>query len=298
MAVKLFPVCVHAFMSIEDSSRYLEPGFTLRVTLTLLTCSGSLFDVNESSDRSLVVEGKQIAGSHVDTAARGGAAQSGFVADAMDVDIPGEGIDTRARIQAVFQSAKPEYSVCNGCLGHALPSVADLFSAFEHRACGEAAADFPLDPMEAQRGFVGALPLSDAKTGGRYSMGSNWAVAVKTAFSATMDAPKARDDPERLAAHLHQDNPACRPHIGLAAGVQTSNEAGSGRIKPRRNEGGGRNAKSRQARWESGRNTGAGFHLSFLIKTFERRPLRSYFSRRAGGRSSGDPSEKPPFAWK
>ena len=32
--------------------------------------------------------------------------------------------------------------------------------------------------------------------------------------------------------------------------------------------------------------------------TFDRRPLASYFARRAGGRSSGVPSTKPPFAWK
>ena len=37
---------------------------------------------------------------------------------------------------------------------------------------------------------------------------------------------------------------------------------------------------------------------SFLTSTFERRPLASYFARRAGGRSSGVPSTKPPFDWK
>ena len=37
---------------------------------------------------------------------------------------------------------------------------------------------------------------------------------------------------------------------------------------------------------------------SFLTSTFELRPLCSYRSRRAGGRSSGVPSTKPPFDWK
>ncbi len=37
---------------------------------------------------------------------------------------------------------------------------------------------------------------------------------------------------------------------------------------------------------------------SFFSSTFDRRPLASYFARRAGGRSSGVPSTKPPFAWK
>jgi|GEM_PF-2029416 len=38
--------------------------------------------------------------------------------------------------------------------------------------------------------------------------------------------------------------------------------------------------------------------VSFLTSTFELRPLWSYFSRRAGGRSSRVPSAKPPFDWK
>src|SRR5258708_7975555 len=36
-------------------------------------------------------------------------------------------------------------------------------------------------------------------------------------------------------------------------------------------------------------------YLSFLTKTFELRPLCSYFSRREGGKSSGVPSTKPPL---
>jgi len=39
----------------------------------------------------------------------------------------------------------------------------------------------------------------------------------------------------------------------------------------------------------------ARFHFNFFRSTFELRPLCSYFSRRAGGRSSGVPSAKPPF---
>src|SRR5262249_46264707 len=38
--------------------------------------------------------------------------------------------------------------------------------------------------------------------------------------------------------------------------------------------------------------------FNFFTSTFEWRPLWSYFSRRAGGRSSGVPSAKPPFDWK
>lgn len=38
--------------------------------------------------------------------------------------------------------------------------------------------------------------------------------------------------------------------------------------------------------------------FSFFTRTFEFRPLWSYFSRRSGGRSSGVPSSKPPFNWK
>src|SRR6516162_2851778 len=38
--------------------------------------------------------------------------------------------------------------------------------------------------------------------------------------------------------------------------------------------------------------------LSFLTSTLELRPLWSYFSRRAGGRSSGVPAANPPLAWK
>ena len=36
-------------------------------------------------------------------------------------------------------------------------------------------------------------------------------------------------------------------------------------------------------------------HPSFFTSTLEFRPLCSYFSRRAGGRSSGVPSAKPPL---
>lgn len=35
-----------------------------------------------------------------------------------------------------------------------------------------------------------------------------------------------------------------------------------------------------------------------FTSTFDRRPLLSYRSRRAGGRSSGVPSENPAFDWK
>ena len=38
--------------------------------------------------------------------------------------------------------------------------------------------------------------------------------------------------------------------------------------------------------------------LSFFTSTLEFRPLCSYFSRRAGGRSSGVPSTNPPLDWK
>jgi len=38
--------------------------------------------------------------------------------------------------------------------------------------------------------------------------------------------------------------------------------------------------------------------FSFFTRTFEFRPLWSYFSRRPGGRSSGVPSAKPAFDWK
>src|SRR6266576_3397683 len=38
-----------------------------------------------------------------------------------------------------------------------------------------------------------------------------------------------------------------------------------------------------------------GTHFNFLTSTLELRPLWSYFSRRAGGRSSGEASAKPPF---
>jgi len=38
--------------------------------------------------------------------------------------------------------------------------------------------------------------------------------------------------------------------------------------------------------------------FNFFTRTFEFRPLWSYFSRRSGGRSSGVPSAKPPFDWK
>src|SRR5207248_3187438 len=38
--------------------------------------------------------------------------------------------------------------------------------------------------------------------------------------------------------------------------------------------------------------------VSFLISTFELRPLTSYFSRLAAGKSSGVPSINPPLDWK
>jgi len=38
--------------------------------------------------------------------------------------------------------------------------------------------------------------------------------------------------------------------------------------------------------------------VSFFTSTFELRPPASYFSRRAGGKSSGVPSLKPAFDWK
>jgi len=39
-------------------------------------------------------------------------------------------------------------------------------------------------------------------------------------------------------------------------------------------------------------------YFSFFTSTFELRPLWSYFSRRAGGKSFGEPSVKPAFDWK
>ena len=39
-------------------------------------------------------------------------------------------------------------------------------------------------------------------------------------------------------------------------------------------------------------------HFNFFTSTLEFRPLCSYFSRRAGGRSSGVPSDKTPFGLK
>jgi hypothetical protein len=40
------------------------------------------------------------------------------------------------------------------------------------------------------------------------------------------------------------------------------------------------------------------FHFNFFTSTLEFLPLCSYFSRRAGGKSSGVPSAKPPLDWK
>ena len=51
---------------------------------------------------------------------------------------------------------------------------------------------------------------------------------------------------------------------------------------------------SRRDRW-SGTRAHAPCYRSFFTSTFELRPLWSYRSRRAGGRSSGVPSTKPPF---
>jgi len=39
-------------------------------------------------------------------------------------------------------------------------------------------------------------------------------------------------------------------------------------------------------------------YFSFLTSTFDLRPLWSYFSRRVGGKSSGDPSTNPPLDMK
>src|SRR5437867_11576808 len=83
-----------------------------------------------------IIKRNQIPSRHMDAAVRGGTAQSGFVAIAMDVDIAIEGVHIPAAVRARLQAFQPKDAMHNRSIRQPLPGQTDWFATAKDRADG------------------------------------------------------------------------------------------------------------------------------------------------------------------
>ncbi len=272
-----------------------------------------------------IIERHQIACRQVNAPARGGAAQGEFISDAVDVDAAFERVDFPAAIPPRFEAFEPEDPMSDGGVGLPLPCEADWFPIHEHNPNRPSPSGLVRDAVESERRAVGVHDLPNAEARGRDSVphASARRAWEERAVSGDRLSRGIQFDPfHLLSLHPHKQEMAGQPNPKSAAGQDhprgqawrgdRAARQGRDQRQEHRSGGGGRGSGLLTARFperdspatagsvlrDSSRAGRRGSHLRVLTKTFERRPFWLYFSRRPGGRSSGEPSWNPPLDWK
>ena len=205
-----------------------------------------------------------------------------LVAGAVDVNIAVVRIHIAAVIETRLQPFQPQDARGDFGVGKfRLRRVADGFARFENGPRRFAAADFFRDAMQAQRRAVGAFDLPDAKARGG------------TAEMFSRNLPSSNSESlwlEMRTAKIYLVGATLRrSHVAATVSGNILRFIKRRLAQPEIN-----NRRARQKTAERASSSRYGL-VSFFTSTLEFRPLCSYFSRRAGGKSSGVPSPKPPL---
>ena len=104
----------------------------------------------------------------MDAALRIGLAQTGFVSNAVDVNVTLATIDLAARIETGLQSFQPENTIGDHGSWVAFPISANGLASLEDRADGFVVANFFADSMQSERCLKGPCLLTGAVDSGGY----------------------------------------------------------------------------------------------------------------------------------
>lgn len=152
-------------------------GTGLRRGLAAEGCgiSGLGCDPDQRSGGDEIEQGDEVGGGEVDAAVGGGASETGFVGETVDVDVATEGVHVSAAVEAGFETFEPEDPVGDGGVGAPAPGEAYGLAGLEDRTDGPTGADLGGDAVQSEWGAIGVLDLADSEFRGG---GAEQAMAV------------------------------------------------------------------------------------------------------------------------
>lgn len=192
----------------------------------------------------------------------------------MNVNVTRVRVDIPAAIESRLKPLKPQDAMCNWRSRLSLPCEPHRPAAFKDGAWRIAPADLLRHPMQSQRRPVRPRLLARAKARSRHPE-----LAAEEHRAALRPRPDF-EQPHRLLRDTHGQHETAQGHVQKPASPQKSRRKQGPAFHPAR------------------RGVSGAVAVRFLTSTLDLRPLCSYFSRRAGGKSSAVPSANPPFDWK
>jgi hypothetical protein len=205
----------------------------------------------------------------VDATARRRPPERKFIRCSVNVNVAGVSIDVAAPISPRFQPFQPQNPMYDRCINKTLPCKTDRSTTAKSRSYRLSGADPFRHPMQSSRSAICSLFFSRS-----YARSRNPDLLSQVVSIALWNPFQ---NPKSLLKNADRENVLCQAKTETVGSPDTICAQ----------------AETTQSTLLC--NSAPAGLTTFFTSTFELRPLWSYFSRRSGGRSSGEPSAKPPF---